>query len=99
MVLRDDVLIENNNYSCVIMQNNGAMKVVNFAHAQTAETKRSFLRPRTSGTRLLRLEHLASGAMYGVATPGQLRFCAHSAFEHVASLCQLASEPMWLGVL
>ena len=45
VVLRDDVLIENNNYVCVIMQNNGAMKIVNFTHAQTAETRRSFLRP------------------------------------------------------
>ena len=24
------------------MQNNGAMKIVNFTHAQTAETRRSF---------------------------------------------------------
>ena len=40
VVLRDDVLIENNNYGCVSMQNNRAMKLVNFAHAQTAETRR-----------------------------------------------------------
>ena len=31
-MLRDDVLIENN----------GAMKIVNFTHVQTAETRRSF---------------------------------------------------------
>ena len=41
-MLRDDVLIENIKYGCVIMQNNGAMKLVNFTHAQTAETRRSF---------------------------------------------------------
>ena len=29
-MLRDDVLIENNKYGCVIMQNNGAMKLANF---------------------------------------------------------------------
>ena len=52
VVLRDDVLIENNNYGCVIMQNNGAMKIVNFTHAQTAETRCSFLCLWTSGTRL-----------------------------------------------
>ena len=45
MVLRDDVLIENNNSGCVIMQNNKAMKIVNFTHAQTAETRRSFFLP------------------------------------------------------
>ena len=33
MVLHDDVLIESNKYGCVIMQNNGAMKIVNFMHA------------------------------------------------------------------
>ena len=37
-MLRDDVLIENNKYGCVIMQNNWAMKIVNFMHVQTAET-------------------------------------------------------------
>ena len=42
VVLCDDVLIENNNSGCVIMQNNEAMKIVNFTHAQTAETRRSF---------------------------------------------------------
>ena len=41
-MLRDDVLIENNKYGYVTMQNNGAMKLVNFTHAQTAETRRSF---------------------------------------------------------
>ena len=32
-----DVLIENNKYGCTMkgMQNNGAMKIVNFMHAQT----------------------------------------------------------------
>ena len=45
MMLREDVLIENNNYGCVIMQKNGAMKIVNFMHVQTAETRHSFLRP------------------------------------------------------
>ena len=49
VVMRDDVLIEKNNDGCVIMQNNGAMKIVNFTHAQT---RRSFLRPWTPGTRL-----------------------------------------------
>ena len=48
-MLRD---VENNNDGYVIMQNNGAMKIVNFAHAQTAETRRSFLIPWTPGTRL-----------------------------------------------
>ena len=38
-MLRDDVLIENNKYGCIIMQNNWAMKIVNFTHAQTAETR------------------------------------------------------------
>ena len=36
-MLRDDVLMENNKYGWVIMQNNWAMKIVNFMHAQTAE--------------------------------------------------------------
>ena len=52
-MLRDDVLIENNNYGCVIMQNNGVMKIVNYTHVQTAETRCSFLRPWTPGTRLM----------------------------------------------
>ena len=52
MVLRDDVLIENNKYGYVIMQNNGAMKIVNFTHVQTAETRCSFLRPWIPGMRL-----------------------------------------------
>ena len=51
-MLRDDVLIENNKYGCVIMQNNGAMKIINFMHAQMAETRCSFLRLQTLGTRL-----------------------------------------------
>ena len=38
-MLRDDVLIESYKYGYVIMQNNGAMKKVNFMHAQTAETR------------------------------------------------------------
>ena len=41
-MLRDNVLIENIRYGCIIIQNNGAMKLVNFTHAQTAETKCSF---------------------------------------------------------
>ena len=43
-MLHDDVLIENNkyNYGYVTMQNNGAMKIANFTHAQTTETRRSF---------------------------------------------------------
>ena len=52
LMLHDDVSIENNNYGCIIMQNNGAMKIVNFTYAQTAETRRSFLYPWTLGTRL-----------------------------------------------
>ena len=43
-VMLRNVLIENNKFGCVIMQNNGAMKIVNFTHAQTAETRHSFLR-------------------------------------------------------
>ena len=42
VMLRDDVLIENNKYGCVIMQNNEAMKIVNFTHVQTAEIRHSF---------------------------------------------------------
>ena len=37
-----DVLIENNKYGCVTMkgmQNNGAMKIVNFMHAQMAKVR------------------------------------------------------------
>ena len=52
-MLRDDVLIENNKYSYVTVQNNGAMKIVIFMHAQTAETRRSFFCPWTPGTRLI----------------------------------------------
>ena len=52
-MVRDDVLIENNKYGYVTMQNNGAIKIVNFTHAQTAETRHSFLHPWTLGTRLL----------------------------------------------
>ena len=37
-VVHNDVLIENNKYGYITMQNNGAMKIVNFTHAQTAET-------------------------------------------------------------
>ena len=33
-MLCDDVLIENHKYGCVIMQKNGAMKIVNFTHVQ-----------------------------------------------------------------
>ena len=36
MMLHDDVLIRNIKYGYVIMQNNGAMKIVNSTHAQTA---------------------------------------------------------------
>ena len=56
VVLHDDVLIENNKYGCVIMQNNGAMKIVNFTHAQTAETRHSFLCPWMPGMRLVRVQ-------------------------------------------
>ena len=52
MMLRDDILIENNKYGYVTMQNNGTMKIVNFTHAHTAETRRSFLHPWMPGTRL-----------------------------------------------
>ena len=41
-MLCDEVLIENNKYGYVTMQNNGAMKIVNFMHVQTAETRCSF---------------------------------------------------------
>ena len=41
-MLHDDVLIENNKYGYITMQNNGAMKIINFTHAQTAETRRFF---------------------------------------------------------
>ena len=37
-MLHDDVLIQNNKYGYVIMQNNGAMKIANFTHAQMGET-------------------------------------------------------------
>ena len=37
----DDVLIENTEYGYVILQNNGAMKIVNFTHVQMAETRHS----------------------------------------------------------
>ena len=47
MMLRDDVLIENSKYGCIIMQNNGAMKKVNFTHVQMAET--SFLPSANAG--------------------------------------------------
>ena len=36
-MLHDDVLIRNIKYGYVIMQNNGAMKIVNSNHAQTDE--------------------------------------------------------------
>ena len=45
MMVRIDVLIESNKYGYVTIQNNGAMKIVNFTHAQTPETRRSFLCP------------------------------------------------------
>ena len=52
LLLHDDVLIKNNNYGCINMQNNGAMKIVNFTHVQMTETRRSFLCQWTSGMRL-----------------------------------------------
>ena len=52
VMLRYDVLIENNKCSYIIMQNNEAMKIVNFTHAQTAETKHSFHRLWTPGAKL-----------------------------------------------
>ena len=52
-VVHNDVLIENNKYGYITIQNNGAMKIVNFTHAQTAETRRSFLHLWTPGTRLV----------------------------------------------
>ena len=45
VMVRIDVLIESNKYGYVTIQNNGAMKIANFTHAQTAETRRSFLCP------------------------------------------------------
>ena len=53
VMLRDDILIENNKYCCVIMQNNGAMKIVNFTHVQMVETRHSFRHPWKPGTRLV----------------------------------------------
>ena len=53
LMMRDDVLIKNNKYGYVTMQNNGAMKIVNFTHALMAETRRSFLRPWMPGMRLV----------------------------------------------
>ena len=41
-MLQDDILTENNKCGYVTMQNNRTMKVVNFTHAQMAETRRSF---------------------------------------------------------
>ena len=32
-MVRDDILIENNKYGYVTMQNSGPMKIFNFAHA------------------------------------------------------------------
>ena len=46
-MLHNDVLIKNKKYGWVIMQNDGAMKIVNFMHAQTAETRCSFRCPGT----------------------------------------------------
>ena len=51
-MLHDGVLIENIKYGCVIMQNNGAMKIVNFTHVQMAEIRHSFLHLWTPGTTL-----------------------------------------------
>ena len=39
------LLHNDNKYGCVIVQNNGAMKIVNFMYAQTAKTRHSILRP------------------------------------------------------
>ena len=51
MILHDDVLIENNKYGCIIMQNNGAMKIVNFMHVK--QLKPAFCRLWMLGTRLI----------------------------------------------
>ena len=53
VMLCDDMLIENNKYGYVTMQNNGAMKTVNFTHVQMAETRRSFHHPWMLSTRLV----------------------------------------------
>ena len=45
VMLRNDVLIENNKYGYNIMQNNGTMKAVHLTHAQMAETRHSFRHP------------------------------------------------------
>ena len=37
--------LENNKYVCVIMQNDRAMKIVSFKHAQMAETMQAFFPP------------------------------------------------------
>ena len=37
-------VVEDNKYGCVIMQNNGVMKIINFMHAQQAQTRLSFHR-------------------------------------------------------
>ena len=42
MILRNGILIENNKFGCIIMQNNGAMEIFDFTHVQTAETRRYF---------------------------------------------------------
>ena len=41
-MLRNDVLIENNKYGYITMQNNRALAIINFMHVLTAETRRSF---------------------------------------------------------
>ena len=48
-MLHDYVLIENNKYGCVIMQNNGTTKLVNSTQAKTAETRHSFHYPWMPG--------------------------------------------------
>ena len=50
-MLRDDVLIWKQLICNITMQNNGAMKIVNFTHVQMAETRRSFSPSVNAGVR------------------------------------------------
>ena len=53
------------------MQNNGAMKVVNFTHAQTAETRHSFHPSVNAGYKA----NVVPTPLQGTRGPWQLRLC------------------------
>ena len=54
--LHNDVSIENNNYGCIIMQNNGAMKLVNFTCTNSCN-QAFFPPPMNAGYEASRLHH------------------------------------------